>query len=103
MELSRSAHACLLAVIALAGAAGVHFTYRAAEAWAARRRGHSRDHVMLPALLVFALALAVVADWLGDVDPTLLQQGGFALFLGLAIGQRLPRPRRLKRPPSQPL
>ncbi len=94
MELSRLGHASLLAVIALMAACGVHFTYRAAEAWARRRRGRSRDHIMLPALLGFVVALALVADWLADVDAALLRQGGFALFLGLAIGQRLPRPRR---------
>lgn len=87
----------LLAAVALAAALGMHTAYRLAERWEAAGPGRSRDAVMLPVLLAMALAIAGAADWLGRWDPDLLQSGGFALFLGLALGQRLPRPPRRRR------
>lgn len=97
MSVVLSGHALLLAAVALAGAAGMHGLYRLAEWWEGAAPNRSRDAVMLPALLVFMLGLAVVADRVGDWDLALLRDGGFALFLGLAIGQRVPRPPRRRR------
>ena len=92
-----SGHALPMAATALVAAGCMHALYRCAEAWEARQPGRSRDYVMLPALLVMALAIAWAADCLGELDPALLRDCGFALFLGLAIGQRIPRPPRRRR------
>lgn len=90
-------HGLALALCALGAAIIMHGLYRIAEALERMKRVPSRDFIMLPALLVLAVALAVTLDWLGHRDAGWLRDGGFAVFLGLAIGQRIPRPPRRPR------
>ena len=87
-------NALIYASAALVGAGMIHGLYRLAEALERRKRVGSRDLVMLPGLIGLACLLALGADWLDTNQPDLLPGIGFATFLGMRIGQVLPRPPR---------
>ncbi len=89
--------ALICAAAALFGAGMIHGLYRLAEALERRKRIGSRDLVMLPSLIGVACLLALAADWLDTNRPELLPGLGFATFLGMRIGQMLPRPPRRQR------
>ena len=82
---------------AMLGATVVHVLYRVAEALERRGRLPSRDYVMVPGLGVVVAVLAWAADWLGEHRADLLGGVGFAVLLGMRIGQMMPRPPRRRR------